>query len=79
MRWASQRKWLIAGLAVLLLTGLALALRSRRLTEVSMVKPTGTLPPQTAILVSPTLTPTPTATPTATETPTPTPTPTPAG
>jgi TolB protein len=79
MRWASQRKWLIAGLAVLLLTGLALALRSRRLTELSMVKPTGTPAPLTVALASPTLTPTPTATPTATEMPTPTPTPTPAG
>ncbi len=79
MRGVGRRRWLLAGLAVVLLTGLALVLRSRRLAEVTMARPTETPLLLTAILASPTRTPLPTATPTATDTPTATPTPTPAG
>lgn len=74
-----RREWLVAGVALLLLTGLALALRARRPTEVVVARPTTTPEPPTAIPASPSHTFTPSVTPTATTTPTPTPTPTPPG
>lgn len=78
MRWG-RREWLVAGLVILLLTGLALALRARRSAEVAMARPTETPLLPTAVPASPTWTPFPTATPTSTQTPSPTPTPTPPG